>query len=504
MRGIVWVALLAGVAAQGASLQGITPGHSTRVEMHRRLGEAVKGTGTAVEQFTAKGSGLARIILYYDAKSLVRRARLDPAEPLTLDLATLLFSLKNKARAMQGHPFDAARGDGRAVHYDADGVKFFLAKEIVREIWLVVPGDAWSPEARRMPVPVVPTPTPMPVAKDPGLTKAPPTLVLPQPPERIGERPLVSPPAADGPKVSPPPVSTPAPNSLRAVRVGQGAAAFKGLAIGRSTRSDVRSELGAPTFVSLYSEGAYACEYAGQALGLRSVVVRYRPDGTVGQIELRFAEPMQRSQVLALLGLGRPAHTLGFEGFAIEAFPSSGVELVLRHGNVVGLRLAGAEAAAPEKRVASPALEGPGVQRAGRGDDGLAGTQRVKVGRVWCKPDVRQGGEPGLMVYADVAARACKGRSLMVTVRLRHHDGRPVKAAGGAPAVFADGKGRFVAWSPDQVRYDPAEWRGFAVFVPYRHLALDRGRLQQLVVTLSAACDGETNGVEALTTFRMP
>ena len=219
MRRIAWVALWIGTTTQGASLQGITPGHNTRVEMHRRLGEPVKGAGAPVERFTAKGSGLAQILLYYDAKGVVRRARLDPAEPLTLDLATLLFSLKDKARATRGHPFDAGRGDGRAVHYDADGVKFFLVKGLVSEIWMMVPGDTWSPGAPRPPKPVIPTlpprrrptPTPIPPVKDPGLTRAPPNTVLPTPPRRIGERPVPPTPVEDPPKVVPPPVPRPPP-----------------------------------------------------------------------------------------------------------------------------------------------------------------------------------------------------------------------------------------------------------------------------------------------------
>jgi hypothetical protein len=296
--------------------------------------------------------------------------------------------------------------------------------------------------------------------------------------------------------------------------------------VGRSTRREVTAALGAPWFVSRYAPGAFSGEYDGRRFDLHTIVVRYRPDGVVDQIEQRYREPLARAQVVAALGLGQSSQALEFEGSSVEVFAGSGIELTVRRGSVTGLRMVSAASPArppatavgpvaavpptptPKPRPTLPPAPGPAasrqVQRPATDTTGFRGGQRLRVRRVWYKADQRVGGETGLMVYADVAARGCKGKTMTAQVRLRHHDGTAVMAAASAPATSRDLRGRFAAPAPDQVLYDPASWSAYQVFVPYRHLHLPRGQAHSLVIVFTAACDGETNGVEELCSFRAP
>ena len=70
--------------------------------------------------------------------------------------------------------------------------------------------------------------------------------------------------------------------------------------------------------------------------------------------------------------------------------------------------------------------------------------------------------------------------------------------------VFTDARGRFAAPAPDEILYDPATWSGYQIFLPYEYLALARGQAHHLVIVFTAACRGETNGLEAICSFRMP
>ena len=522
--GLSALCLAAGVA-RAATLQGVTPGLSTRAEMHRRLGEPVGGKGTAIETFKPKDAALSRIVVHYRAGDVVGRARFEPAAELTLQLAVLLFEIKGKPRMTKGHPFDPAQQNGEAAHYDTSGVHFHLRDDIVREIWLVVPGDNGpQPAAPKAPAAAKVTPTPdARPGKIGGLTPggmapAGPGLVLPTPQPRLGPVPGPEPEPLPQPRRSPVPtpgvVRRSMPKALASLRIGRSspggarAAAFQGLVVGRSTRREARAELGPPRFVSRYADDAFACEYDGRRFDLRSVVVRFRPDGVVAQIEQQFLEPLMRAQVLAVLGLGRPATTLEFEGSAIEVFPETGVELSLRHGGVTGLRLATvgspamAEAPRPTPAAGPPVLRQK--QRTSADAEAFLGTQRVRVRRVWYKADARAGKYRGLMVLADLLARDCKSRTMVAQVRLRQHDGRPVMAAQGAPERFADARGRFVAPAPDEVLHDPATWEAYQVFLPYDYIALPRGQMHHIVITFTAACDDDTNGLEAVCSFRMP
>jgi len=136
--------------------------------------------------------------------------------------------------------------------------------------------------------------------------------------------------------------------------------------------------------------------------------------------------------------------------------------------------------------------------------EAFLGAQRVRVRRVWHNADAQAGTHRGLLVLADLSARGCKSKTMVAQVRLRQHDGEPVMAARGAPERFTDSQGRFVAPAPDEVLYDPATWKAYQVFLPYRYIALPGGRTHHVVITFTAACGGDTNGLEALCSFRMP
>ena len=128
----------------------------------------------------------------------------------------------------------------------------------------------------------------------------------------------------------------------------------------------------------------------------------------------------------------------------------------------------------------------------------------VKVARVWHQAGEQASGQAGVMVYGDVAANGCKGQQLVVTVRLRRHDGRPVRAAAGAPAQFADARRRFTATVPSAVPYPRTRWAAYRVFVPVRYLALPRGQEHPLIVVFTASCGGQANTVETPCILRVP
>jgi len=326
--------------AAAATLHGVTPGKSTRADVHRSLGAPESGKGTATESFRPADAALKRVVLFYDRKSVVQRACFEPSADLTVGLARLLFEALGKPRMTVGHPFDAARRDGRTAHFDADGVHFYLRDDVVREIWLVVPGE-------RLPAAAVTTPKPAPPDQPPRPPTMPGTHARPAP--AVGRKP-------------PPPADTP-------------------------------------------------------------------PE-----------HPRRDTQ----------------------------------------------------------------AQRQARDTEEFLASRRIRVRKVWFEADARVGDQRGMMVFADLSAKGCKGQTMMARVRLRHHDGKPVMAAPGAPERFTDARGRFAAPAPDEILYDPATWSGYQIFLPYEYLALARGQAHHLVIVFTAACRGETNGLEAICSFRMP
>lgn len=346
------ITLAVSLHAAAATLHGVTPGKSTRVDVHHRLGAPQSGKGTAIESFRPADAALKRVVLFYDRESVVHRACFEPAADLTLGLARLLFEARGKPRMTVGHPFDAARRDGRAAHFDADGVHFYLRDDLVREIWLVVPGE-------RIPAPAVTMPKPAPPRQPPKPLTLPGTLARPAP--TVGRKP---------PPGSPKPAPQPSPPS-----------------------QDTPPE-----------------------------------------------RPRRDAQ----------------------------------------------------------------AQRQARDTEEFLARQRIRVRKVWFEADARVGDQRGMMVSADLSAKGCKGQTMTARVRLRHHDGKPVMAAPGAPERFTDARGRFAAPAPDEVLYDPATWSAYQIFLPYKYLALPRGQAHHLVIVLTAACRGETNGLEALCTLRMP
>jgi len=514
--GVAVAAACAAAFAQAASLHGVTPGASTRAEMHRALGEPAGGKGSGVEAFRPKDAALRQVTLYYDARDVVRRARFDPAAELSLELASLLFELQGKPRMSRGHPFDPAHKDGDAAHYDVRGVHFYLRDAVVREIWLVVPGDN---EPLVVPLPQVRAPEPDKGKPETGLS-----LILPGTQPEKPPAPTPVPPTPAEP-VLPKPAGPLA--MVRAGRVSPGGArlgpAFASLVVGRATRHDVRAELGPPRFVSRFAPEGFACEYDGAKLGLRSIVVRLRPDGVVDGIEAQLLQPLPQGDAVAALGLDEPPERLAFEGSTLESFPGAGIELTVRDGSVTGLRLAAPPPPEPPKVAVvppppppppaepvkpEPAPEGPPVlkqdQRTAADAEAFLGAQLIRVQKVWYKADEQAGKYQGLMVLADLAARGCKSQTMIAQVRLRHHDGRPVKAVEGAPQRFTDERGRFAAPAPDEVLFDPAAWKAYQVFLPYAYLDLPRGQVHHVVITFTATCGGHTNGLEAVCSFRLP
>ncbi len=149
------------------------------------------------------------------------------------------------------------------------------------------------------------------------------------------------------------------------------------------------------------------------------------------------------------------------------------------------LGVAGAPGALPSGETA----EYPGVMEAVR---------RVQVHGLSCEPGMDSDPEAGLSLYAHVEAVGLRWRSLLVEIRLRTPDGKPVRATKGAPEGYADKQGRFFMWARLPVFDDRYEWPELRASIPYEKvLNLPAERPWRLIVTFRASCEGLSSVSEA-------
>ena len=121
----------------------------------------------------------------------------------------------------------------------------------------------------------------------------------------------------------------------------------------------------------------------------------------------------------------------------------------------------------------------------------MRAVRRVHVHRVWAASGIESDAQSGMSIYAHVEAVGLKWRSLLVEVRLRTPDGKPVRVAAGAPKRYADDKGRFYMSTRAPVFDDPFEWDELRAPVPYEKvLDLPGEAPQRLIATFRVACDG--------------
>jgi len=509
--GAAFLGVLLPLAAQGAAFKGIAPGKTTRAELVKRLGQPVEGKGTAAETFAATAIGFAKATVEFDAQGVVAKAKLVPEKEVSLAETMQLFALASAPKIQDGHAFDPAQKAGSTVSYDAEGVHFYLRDGVLREVWLLAaPGLQPAP-----PKPPAPAPTPAPVA---------PALPIPPAPEPA-PRPVAPPPAtpipAPQPPVPPTPVAptmapgmptpaAPGPDALKEVRLtrtAQGTTpSFAGLVPGRSKREETVALLGHPRFIGRAGRETFVSGYDAERFGLHSLNVYYRPDDVIERIELRPAKPIPVADVARAFDFSKPSQTFQIEGAAVVCFEAEGIELTFHGGGVQDIALVPPAAPPPtpglpavprppEPVTTPPPLPIPPTAQpplpAGAGPAIQLTTVRYEV--------ATEGGPPGIAVLADLAAAGCQGQTMLVTARLRRPDGVPVMAVRGAAQNYADTRGRFVTSAADAVRFDPARWAPYRLFVPCNQLDLPAGQQHQLILTVTAACGNSTATVELQT-----
>jgi len=147
---------------------------------------------------------------------------------------------------------------------------------------------------------------------------------------------------------------------------------------------------------------------------------------------------------------------------------------------------------------------GLAVSRAASDDEAAGRTsvmravRRVHVHRVWGAPGMESDPKTGISLYAHVEALGLKWRSLLVEVRLRTPDGKPVPVAAGAPEGYADKKGLFYmsTWAP--ILDDRFEWKELRASCPYEKvLDLPPGRPRQLIAQYRVSSSGLSSISEA-------
>ncbi|MFP4058450.1 MAG: hypothetical protein ACLF0G_16400 [Candidatus Brocadiia bacterium] len=510
------LAVVAACPGRAASLAGLTPGKTTRAEVHRALGEPAEGKGTPTETFRPEGGDFERIVVRYGADEVVATARFAPAGKLSILKAEQLVEPQAAARPELSHALDESVRQGLTIHYDEDGAHFYVRQGQVAEIWLDVPGgEAPAPAQEPPSIPMMPPVPPRPAEP-------------PQPPKDPLARVQVASPAVGG---------------------GQHPV-FHGLAVGRATQAQALKTLGSPRFVARTGPGRIRCVHDGAPFGLHSVVAEYGPAGVLRSLDLRFEEPLGRSRAANALGLGKPDAIQQFGQATIASFEAAGIELSLLDDRVTNLRLLSppepekAAAKPPEpkqppqpepeeapepqpeeppqpKEPPEPQPEEPPQPKEPPEPEPQEPAEpepeeppapppvapqgpALEVRRVWHEPDQEHGGFQGVMALAEIVARGLEGQQLSVTARLRHLTGQAVRAVPGAPAGYTDDRGRLAVAATAPVPADPVRWSPFRVFVPYSLIRLPRGVAHELILSVTAACGEKRVTREAGCTLELP
>jgi len=146
-------------------------------------------------------------------------------------------------------------------------------------------------------------------------------------------------------------------------------------------------------------------------------------------------------------------------------------------------------AGVPSLVLGGEAAEYPGVMEAVR---------RVQVHGLSCEPGMDSDPEAGLSLYAHVEAVGLRWRSLLVEIRLRTPDGKPVRATKRASEGYVDKQGRFLMSARVPVFDDRFEWPELRASIPYEKvLDLPAERPRRLIATVRASCQGLSSVSEA-------
>lgn len=145
--------------------------------------------------------------------------------------------------------------------------------------------------------------------------------------------------------------------------------------------------------------------------------------------------------------------------------------------------------AAPQMVLTAGASGGPPVSQALR---------RLHVHRVWCKPGMTSDPRTGMALCAHVEAVGLRWRSLLVEVRLRTADGKPVRVVAPAPEGYADEKGFFYMCVQVPVLADGFEWPELCASFPHETLLdLSPQKHHQLIGSVHVSSGGLSSISEA-------
>ncbi len=112
---------------------------------------------------------------------------------------------------------------------------------------------------------------------------------------------------------------------------------------------------------------------------------------------------------------------------------------------------------------------------------------------VSCRYNVKSPSGPQMVASTGIGARGLRGKSVILSTRLRTPDGRPVMATGQAPGLLRDEEGRYRSLVRYEVLRDLASSvdlppKDIEVIVPHRMLDLQQGKTHRLILTLMAYC----------------
>jgi membrane-associated protease RseP (regulator of RpoE activity) len=124
-------------SAQATELDAIKPGKVTIAEVRAQFGEPVaKGAGAEVfERYEARDKGYRRVSAWYDEGRVLKFAKVELAKKLSPQEAAALFTLGDTLKSVGGNAF-TGEAEGRTESYAANGVHFWIADDVAREIWI--------------------------------------------------------------------------------------------------------------------------------------------------------------------------------------------------------------------------------------------------------------------------------------------------------------------------------------------------------------------------------
>jgi hypothetical protein len=275
---------------------------------------------------------------------------------------------------------------------------------------------------------------------------------------------------------------------------------YKDLSIGKSTRAEVLSALGAPT----RDQGSIE-EWAGtadcQRFALESITARYSDANVLDQLMLRLKTPLALSTVVAKLGLSRLSETRRDGAQEIRLYQSVGIGIGVQEGQVVRLwllRASAAGSAIDANAAASVTRPDPAQARPARGN------RQIAVQQVFVESNVDWKGQAAIKISATVRVRNMPERTARLQVHLRDARGQWIQAQTGTPSEFRDQTG-VVATATEIIRSADDIWKP-SVFLAHSAMASRPVQGQLFAISVEGQCDGlvATGEIETTTGSTQP